>query len=214
MIPREPLQRGHAMKLFYSPGACSLSPHIVLRELGLRFELERVDAATKKTETGRDYLKTNPKGYVPALELDSGDVLTEGAAIVQFLADRNLDAELAPPAGTLQRARLQEHLNFLASELHKAFGPLFAPQAGAEAKAAAPANIGRRLDHIEAVLGDGRPYLLGERYSVADAYLFVIAGWTKPTGIGLARWPNVAAHQARVARRSAVQAAMRAEGLA
>jgi glutathione S-transferase len=202
------------MKLFYSPGACSLSPHIVLRELALRFDLERVDNATKKTETGRDYLTVNPKGYVPALELDSGEVLTEGAAITQYLADRNLDAELAPPAGTIKRARLQEQLNFLASELHKAFNPLFAPQASAEAKAAAPANVARRLDHCEAALGDGRPYLLGERYSVADPYLFVIAGWTKPTGIGLTRWPNVAAHWSRIAQRAAVQAAMHAEGLA
>lgn len=202
------------MKLFYAPGACSLSPHIVLRELGLPFDLERVDTTSGKTEGGRDYLKINRKGYVPALELENGDVLTEGAAIIQYLADRNPDAALAPPAGTIQRARLQEHLNFLASELHKAFGPLFVAQASSEAKAAAPANVARRLDQFEAALEDGRPYLLGERYTIADPYLFVIAGWTKPTGIGLGKWPRLSAHWERVAARQPVQDALRAEGLA
>lgn len=202
------------MKLYYSPGACSLSPHIVLRELGFAFDLERVDQTTKKTETGADYLAVNTKGYVPALRLDDGEVLTEGSAIIQYLADRTPRAKLAPAAGTLPRARLQEHLNFLASELHKAFGPLFNPSAPDDAKRTAPDTIGRLLDHFEKILSDGRAHLLGEDYTIADPYLFVIAGWAKPTGIGLAKWPHLEAFIERIGRRDAVKAAMRAEGLA
>ena len=202
------------MKLYYSPGACSLSPHIVLRELGFQFTLERVDLATKKTETGADFLKVNPKGHVPALQLDDGEILTEGTAIIQHLAELRMDAKLVPPAGSLQRARLQEHLNFLASELHKAFGPLFQAGATEEAKQSAYANVGRRFDHFEATLSDGRPHLMGEAYTVADPYLFVISGWAKPTGIGFARWPKLGAFSERIAGRESVRAALRAEGLA
>lgn len=201
------------MRLYYSPGACSLSPHIVLRELGYDFDLERVDNASKTTETGRDFLSVNGKGYVPTLQFDDGDVLTEGAAIVQYLADSKPHAKLAPPPGTLERARLQEHLNFIASELHNAFTPLFNEKAVDGEKAAAPERIARRLDNVEAMLADGRPHLLGEAFSVADIYLFVVAGWTIPTGVGLDRWPHLRAHFERVAARTAVQAAMRAEGL-
>ncbi len=201
------------MKLYYAPGACSLSPHISLREAGVPFDLERVDLASRKTASGEDFSKINPKGYVPALRLDDGEVLTEGAAMVQFIADRNPKAGLAPANGTLERVRLQEHLNFIASELHKAFSPLFNPSISAEAKQAAVAAVARRLDHFERHLADGRAHLLGERFSVADAYLFTVASWTGPTGIGLDKWPNVAAFVARVAARPAVQAAMRAEGL-
>jgi glutathione S-transferase len=201
------------MKLYYSPGACSLSPHIILRELGISFDLERVDTATKTTESGEDFRTVNPKGYVPALRLDDGEVLTEGAAIVQYIADTNGASELAPPFGTLGRARLQEHLNFVASELHKAFSPLFRADASEEAKAAASANIGRRLDHIEHVLSDGRSYLLGDKFTVADAYLFVVSSWAIPAGIGLDRWPSLAAFVERVRSRPAVKAAMKAEGL-
>ncbi len=200
------------MKLYYAPGACSLSPHIVLREVGAAFDLDRVDVATKITASGEDYRRVNPNGYVPALRLDEGEVLTEGAAIVQFLADRH--GALAPPAGTLARARLQEQLNFIASELHKAFGPLFDAGASAAAKEAAPAHVGRRFDHIEHLLDDGRPHLLGVDFSVADAYLFAVGGWAIPTGIGLARWPRLTAFMERVAQRPAVKAAMAAEGLA
>lgn len=200
------------MKLYYAPGACSLSPHISLREAGVPFDLERVDLASRKTASGEDFSKINPKGYVPALRLDDGEVLTEGAAMVQFIADRHPLAGLAPANGTLERARLQEHLNFIASELHKAFSPLFGAPTE-EAKQVAVANVVRRLDHVERVLGDGRLYLLGERFSVADAYLFTVANWTGPTGIGLDRWPHVAAFVARIAARPSVQAAMRAEGL-
>ena len=201
------------MKLYYSPGACSLSPHIILREIGSTFELERVDGATKTTEGGEDFRLVNPKGYVPALRLDDGEVLTEGAAIVQYIADTNGTSELAPPVGTIGRARLQEHLNFVASELHKAFSPLFHADASEEAKAAAPANVARRFDHIEHILSDGRPYLLGETFTVADAYLFVVSSWAGPTGIGLDRWPSLTAFVERVRGRPAVKAAMAAEGL-
>lgn len=201
------------MKLYYAPGACSLSPHISLREAGVSFDLERVDLASRKTASGEDFSKINPKGYVPALRLDDGEVLTEGAAMVQFIADKYPAAGLAPVNGTLERVRLQEHLNFIASKLHKAFSPLFNPSTSGEAKQAAVASIARRLDHFERVLGDGRLYLLGERFSVADAYLFTVASWAGPTGIGLDRWPKVAAFVARVAARPSAQAAMRAEGL-
>lgn len=201
------------MKLYYAPGACSLSPHISLREAGVSFDLEKVDTSTRRTESGADYLSINPKGYVPALQLDGGEVLTEGAAVVQFIADSHPDAGLAPAGGTLERARLQEHLNFIASEMHKAFTPLFDPSAPEAAKQAAPAAVARRLDHVERLLADGRAHLLGERFSVADAYLFTVASWTGPTGIGLDRWPRLASFVARVAARPSVQAAMRAEGL-
>ena len=202
------------MKLYYSPGACSLSPHIVLRELALPFDLERVDQATKKTESGADYLAINAKGYVPALRLDDGEILTEGSAIIQFLADRTPAAKLAPASGTLPRARLQEHLNFLASELHKAFGPLFNAKASDDAKRTALANVGRLFDHVETILADGRAYLLGESYTIADPYLFAIARWAAPTGIGFAKWPHLEAFIARIGRRDAVKAALGAEGIA
>lgn len=202
------------MKLYYAPGACSLSPHIVLRELGLQFDLERVDLATKKTATGADFLKINPKGYVPALQFDDGEILTEGAAIVQYLADGKPDARLVPPAGSLSRTRLQEQLNFLASELHKAFTPLFQRNASDETKKAALSNVERRLDLVEQMLADGRPYLMGDAYTVADAYLFVLSGWSKPTGIDLAKWPKLSAFAQRMRQRAAVGAALQAEGLA
>lgn len=201
------------MQLYYKPGACSLSPHIVLREAGIEFDLERVDTTSKTTETGSDFAAINPKGYVPALRLDNGAVLTEGAAIVQYLADQQTDAQLAPKPGTLARARLQEHLNYIASELHKAFSPLFSDAASPAEKQAAVPKIEQRLDHFETVLGDGRAYLMGDAFTVADAYLFVVASWTKPTGLGLDKWPRLAAFVERVAGRDSVQAALRAEGL-
>lgn len=201
------------MQLFYKPGACSLASHIVLRELGETFDLDRVDTAAGKTEDGANFRAINPKGYVPALRLDDGEVLTEGAAILQFLADRKPDAGLAPAAGTLGRARLQEHLNYVASELHKAFGPFFSPDITDAGKAAAEAKVASKFDYVETLFADGRSYLLGEDFSVADAYLFVVASWSKPTGIDLDRWPNVQAFVARVAGREPVQQALRAEGL-
>ncbi len=201
------------MKLYYSPGACSLSPHIVAREAGIPVDLVKVDLKARKLEDGGDYARINAKGYVPALALDDGTLLTEGPAIVQYLADRQPDAGLAPANGTLERYRLQEWLNFLTSELHKSFSPLFNPAAAEGWKQAARENIVRRFDLIAERLGPN-PYLMGERFTVADAYLFTLLNWCQWTGIDLARWPALRAYQARVAGRPKVQEALRAEGLA
>ncbi|WP_240229949.1 glutathione transferase GstA [Devosia lacusdianchii] len=202
------------MKLYYKPGACSLAAHIVLHELGTDFSIERVDTDTKRTETGADFRAINPKGYVPAIRLPQGDVLTEGAAVLQFLADTRPETGLAPQWGTLERARLIEALNYLASELHKAFGPFFAPTPlGQAERSGAEARLSTRLDHIEAQFADGRAYLLGERFGVADAYLFAVGRWVEAVGLGYARWPRLAAFLAHVAERPAARAALLAEGL-
>ncbi|EFG9152712.1 glutathione transferase GstA [Escherichia coli] len=202
------------MKLYYSPGACSLSPHIVLRELDIPFSLERVEHPSKITESGEDYRAVNPKGYVPALRFDDGEVLTEGAAIVQYLADSNPAAELAPKAGSRERAQLQAHLNYISSELHKAFTPLFQSTTADSAREAARVNVAKKLDYLEGLFSDGRSYLLGDGFSVADPYLFAVIGWTAPTGIDLAQWPHLAAFAKRMNERPAVKAALAAEGLA
>ncbi len=199
------------MKLYYSPGACSLSPHIVLREAGLDFEMERVDLKSKKTEHGNDYLEINPKGYVPALRLDDGELLTEGPAIVQYLADRVPDRKLAPAAGTMERVRLQEWLNFISTELHKSHSPLFNPAAPEEWKTWMRDLIGRRLALVAKQL-EGRDYLLGD-FSVADAYLFTVLSWGRFVNVDTSAWPVIGAYQARMAARPAVQAALKAEGL-
>jgi glutathione S-transferase len=200
------------MKLYYSPGACSLAPHIVLREAGFAFDLEKVDLKGKTTAAGEDYLAINAKGAVPALKVESGDVLTEGPAITQYLADLKPESGLAPKAGTFDRARLQETLNYLTSELHKAFGPLFGGGSD-EAKAAAKETIGKKLAYLETLFADGRDYLGGSQFSVADAYLFVLQNWTGFVGIDLKQWPKLAAFQARVGARPKVQEALIAEGL-
>lgn len=202
------------MKLYYSPGACSLASHITLREIGQPFGLERVDLASKTTETGADYTQITDKGQVPALEMPDGGVLTEGAAILQFIADHAGATQLAPQAGSVARARVQEMLNFCASELHKAFGPLFNAAAPQAAKDAAPAAVARHFDWLEKRLSDGRAHLTGEAFTVADAYVFVVAGWAGPTGIGLDRWPKLAAFLDRVRARPTVKAALAVEGLA
>ena len=199
------------MKLFYTPGACSLSPHIVLRELGLPFSLEAVDLRTKKTESGADFTAINPKGYVPALQLDDGEVLTEGAAIVQYLADKHAPGTLAPLAGTVERARVNAHLNFIAAEIHKGFGPFFNPALTPEAREAATANLGRKLDVVEEALADGRAYLTGPDFTVADAYLFVVLSWAPNLRVDLARWPRLGEFTGRAAARTAVKAAVAAE---
>lgn len=202
------------MRLYFKPGACSLSSRITMTEIGVPFEATRVDTATGKTETGADFRAINPKGYVPALEIAPGTVITENPAILQYLADSHPAARLAPPAGTLERARLQEWLNFTSSELHKAFAPYFGgqPLEGA-AKERAEANLARRIGDVERGMADGRAFILGDTLSVADAYLFVVLNWTNFIGVSLERWPEVARYVARLAARPAFRAAMRAEGL-
>ena len=202
------------MKLYYKPAACSLASHIVLNEIGAAFELDKVDTAAKTTESGSNFLDINPNGYVPALQINDKDVLIEGAAILQYLADQNPQTKLAPESGTLERARLQQHLNFIASELHKSFGPFFSGRdlSDDERKTTAE-NVGKKLSTFEAVLSDGRDYLLGDTFSVADAYLFVVTSWTKYTGIELSPWPNIAAYLDRVGSRPAVLASLKTEGL-
>ncbi len=202
------------MKLYYKPGACSLASHIALHEIGATFGTEEVDTARGKTASGADYAEINPHGYVPALALESGDILLEGPAILQYLADQYPEKDLAPPPGTLHRARLQQYLNYIASELHTAFSPLFTetPPSGADREIVVD-EIGDKLSAFETNLSNGRTYLLGDQFSVADAYLFAVASWTGPTGIGLDAWPNVAAYVDRITERPAVQAAMQAEGL-
>ena len=199
------------MKLYFSPGACSLSPHIVLLEAGLPFQLEQVDLhGTKKTKGGVDYATINPKGAVPALQLDDGQVLTEGAAIVQYLADHKPEAQLAPAAGTMERYRLQEWLNYIASELHKGFSPLFSRTNSDEVKQAAGAALAVRLDYVAGRLA-GKQFLLGDRFSVADAYLFTVLSWSRLVGIDLAKWPTLRAYHEGLQARPAVKAALATE---
>jgi glutathione S-transferase len=200
------------MKLYYSPGACSLSPHIVLLEAGLKATLVKVDTKSHKTEDGGDYYAVNPKGYVPLLELDDGDRLSEGPAIVQYLADRNPASGIAPAAGTMERYHLQEWLNFITAELHKQFSPLFQATTPAEYKETLKEKIAKRFDWVAEQL-KGKDYLMGRTFTVADAYLFTMLTWTKHVGIDLARWPVLTAYQARVASRPKVREAMIAEGL-
>jgi len=200
------------MKLYFAPGACSLSPHIVARELGLPIEIKKVNNKEKTIEGGGDYWKINGRGYVPALELDNGEILTEGPAIVQYLADQKPESGLAPKAGTLERYRLQEWLNFLTSEVHKQFSPLFRPTTPEDYKPIAKQYIATRFDWLDKQLA-GKDYLMGKTFTVADAYLFVLLNWTKAQQIDLAKWPNLAAFQKRVAARPKVKEAMRAEGL-
>jgi glutathione S-transferase len=201
-----------AMKLFYSPGACALSPHIVLLEAGLPFSIDKTDLRTKKTETGADYYAINSKGAVPALQLDDGRVLTEGPAIVQYLADQKPDSGLAPRAGTFERYQLMEILNYITSEVHKGYSPLFNPKISADWKASALANLEKKLDWLSGFL-DGKTFLMGTTFTVADAYLFTVLRWSEHVGIDLAKWPVLTAYRSRVGQRPAVQEALKAEGL-
>jgi glutathione S-transferase len=200
------------MRLYFAPGACSLSPHIVSRELGLPIELTKVSTKDKTMEGGGDYRAINPKGYVPALELDDGGVLTEGPAIVQYLADQKPDAGLAPKAGSLERYRLQEWLNFITSEIHKQFSPLFRPTTPDEYKKIARDNLATRFDWLDKQLA-GKDYLMGKAFTVADAYLYTTLRWTKPMQIDMAKWPNLVAYMERVGARPKVKDALKAEGL-
>ncbi len=200
------------MKLYYSPGTCSLSPHIALHEAGLPFQAVMASTKTHKLADGTDYYGINPKGYVPLLELDDGQRLTEGPAIVQYIADLAPASNLAPAAGTMARYRLMEWLNFISSELHKGFSPLFTPGMPEEAKAMARTKLGERLAWVNTQL-EGRTYLLGDTFTVADAYLFTVAGWGKYVAVDIAPLAALSTYVARVAARPAVQAAMKAEGL-
>ncbi len=199
------------MKLYYTPGACSLSVHIALREAGIPADLVKVDLASHKTEDDRDFSTLNPYGYVPALELDDGEVLTEGTALVQYVADRNPAAALAPANGTLQRYRLQAALGFINSELHKTLGALFNPALVGDARAATIQRAETRLGQLSEQM-KGKDWVANNQYSVADGYLFTVMNWLKFFDLDLARWPLLAAHSARVVARPAVQAALKAEG--
>ncbi len=202
------------MQLYYKPGACSMASHIALREAAAAFDLVQVDTDTKTTSTGEDYLSVNPNGYVPALRLDDGQVITEGPAILQHIADTHAAAGLAPAPGSYDRAKVNEYVNFISSELHKAFSPFFS---GAElddaARSAAEAKVLARLGRMDAVLADGRTFLVGGSFSIADAHLFVVASWANYVGISLDGMPALRAFLARIAARESAQAAMKAEGL-
>ena len=201
------------MKLYYAPGACSLASHIALHETGLPFEIEEVDFATKKTALGDDFMQINPKGgYVPTIKLDDGSIMTEGGAVLQYIADQQPDSELAPKAGTMERYRLQEWLTFIGTELHKTFGPLFRKDTAEEVKAKTRNLLARRLGYVETQLA-GKPYLMGDKFSVADAYLFTVVRWSNYAGFELSPFPKLEEYMARIAARPKVQAAMQAEGL-
>jgi glutathione S-transferase len=198
------------MKLYYSPGACSLSPHIALQEAGLPHDLVKVDLRAKTLADGSDFTRINPKGQVPTLVLDNGEVLTEGPAIVQWIADHAPGKGLAPANGTPERYRLQEWLNFISTDLHKSFGPLFNPAMPEEAKAIFRNMIMAKLKLVDQALA-GKDYLMGKTFTVADGYLFTILTWAEKMKFDLSGLPNVTAFKARVAARPAVQAALRAE---
>ncbi len=200
------------MKLYFYPGACSMAVNIVLRETGHRFELDQVDLAKKQTASGEDYAKINPKGYVPALRLDDGQVLTEDAVLLQYVADQKPDSGLAPKAGTMERYRLMEWLNFISSEVHKTLGALFNPKITPEWKDNQIALFGRRCDYLVQALG-GKPYLMGDKFTIADAYLFTVLGWANYFKLDMSKWPKLKEYADRIAARPAVKEAMKAEGL-
>ena len=200
------------MKLYYAKGACSLSAHISLHEAGLPVELTRVDTKTKTLEGGGDFYQINPKGYVPALILDDGQMLTEVAAVLQYIADLKPAAQLAPPAGTMERYRLIEWLSFVSSELHKSYSPLFKPDTPEDYKPIIRKLIGQRQAFVNEQL-KGRPYLLGDSFSVADAYLFVVTNWSRAVNVDISAFAELQQFMERVRKRPAVQAAMKAEGL-
>lgn len=201
------------MKLYYAPGACSHAPHILLREAGLDFALEKVDLAAKRTESGADYSKINPHGYVPALQLKDGTVLTEGPAIDQYIADLVPAKKLAPASGTPERYTLQSWLNFISTELHKQFSPLFNKAVPENYKAMVKEKLASRFDAINEHLSK-RQFLLGETFTAPDAYLYTVLSWGKYFGIDFAKWPAIKSFLERVAARPSAQAAAKAEGLA
>jgi glutathione S-transferase len=200
------------MKLFYSPGACSQAPHILLHEIGLDHDAARVDLRAKKLEDGSDYLQLNPKGAVPALQLDSGEVLTENAVILQYIGDGASWPEVLPPLGNFRRYRVLEMVNYITTELHKRFGFLFNPKATDDMKKLVIEELGTKLDYIDQRLGDG-PFLFGEDLTIPDPYLFVITGWAEKMLGGLDRWPNLKAFRERMLERDSVRNVLRFEGL-
>jgi glutathione S-transferase len=200
------------MKLYYYPGACSLAPHIVAREAGIALTLEKVDLANRTTETGANYLAVNPKGYVPALGLQDNSVLTEASAIIQYLADSQSKADLAPAHGSMERYRLIEWLGFISTEIHKGFGPLWNPATPDAVKAATKERLASRFAYLDEKLGS-QPFLMGDTFTIADAYLFTVVNWTNFHAIDISSFPNLHAFQARIAARPAVQQALEAEGL-
>lgn len=200
------------MNLYYTPGACSLSPHIVLHEAGAAFNIKRVDLGAKKVEDGSDYLKINSRGQVPALQLDNGAVLTEGPAIVQYIADRNPASGLVPAAGTLGRAHLHEWLNYISAEIHKGLSPLFNAELKPEYRDMLMSKISKQFDWLSQQLS-GKSYLLNDRFSVADAYLFTLLNWGPWLKFDISQWPVLKAYYDRIAARPKVQEAMKAEGL-
>ncbi|MBL4786721.1 MAG: glutathione transferase GstA [Cohaesibacteraceae bacterium] len=202
------------MKLYYKPGACSLASHIALRESEADFEIEKVDTKIQKTETGDDFQKINIKGVVPVLKLEDGQFLTEGPAILQYIADKHPRAGLAAEPGTLERARINEHLTYVSSELHPAFAPLFSASATDEQKKAARNKVGLKLDYINKLLSDGRDYLVANSFSIADAYLFTASSWCGFVGIDMSKWSDLSSYVNRVSSREKVQIALKAEGLA
>ena len=201
------------MKLYYSPGACSHAPHILLREAGLSFSLEKVDLGARKTESGADFTQINPNGYVPALQLDNGEVITEGPAIDQYIADQVPAKGLAPANGTPARYKMQSWLNFVSTELHKQFGPLFAKTTPDDYKKVLIDKIKGRFDTINAHLAKNS-FLMGDSFTAPDAYLYTVVGWAKYLDIGLDKWPALKSFMDRVAARPSAQAAAKAEGLA
>ena len=201
------------MKLFYMPGACSLAPHIVANEAGIDLELVKVDGASKKTEQDQDYLATNPNGYVPALVLPDGELMTEASVVVQYLADQKPESGLMPGAGDMARYRVQQWLAFVATELHKTFSPFFKPGTPEATKETNRAHLSKRLAYVDRKL-DGRSYLTGDAFTAADAYLWTILGWAKVVGIDLSPFANIQRYLGTVSARPAVQKTLRAEGLA
>ena len=200
------------MKLYYFTGACSLASNIALRDAGLKFELVKVDRHTRKAADGLDFNEVNPKGYVPALALDSGEVLTENVTVLQYIADRNPGAKLAPAAGTMERYRLMEWLSFINSEIHKSFSPLFRQDAPEGVKQYARKNIETRLEYLQRALGT-KKFLMGEQYTVADAYLYTVLSWAPFVKLDLGKWPELKRYVDRINARPHVQEALKAEGL-
>jgi glutathione S-transferase len=201
-----------SMKLYYSPGACSLSPHIALLEAGFPYDLVKVDLRAKKLDNGDDYLKVNPKGQVPALIMDNGELLTEGPVIVQIIADKAAGKNLAPPRESTERYKLQEWLNYITGELHKNFGPMFSPVLGDDAKAFFKDRVMGKFKYVESALA-GRDYLMGKQFTVADGYLFTILTWADRLKFDMSAMPNLLAYKARIAARPKVKEALTKEGL-